>query len=301
MLEFKNQTNKWLKRNLILSELESEPNLPGLPDILRQFEALLHEPRVNTGQVAALIQSDPVIAGRVLKLANSAYYGAGRNQIYDISMAVGRLGYTVLRNLVYSAVLPDLFANMPAMSHIQFWQHSFSVGLLARQLMELETGETGTEATEMAYLAGLMHDLGILVFLAITPLDYSEMNRDHYQDGTALERIEVEEFGVDHAELWALFIRRHWRMDERVIQAIRHHHLPPEHLHEIVPMVKVVYAANAICNLYNYRHGRISDPMTEHLEMLASLANLGMTQSTVENLLNLARGHVNVIQGILSN
>lgn len=294
------QASRWQRRNVIVREVTSRRSLPMLPDLVRNLNALLKDPDVDAVQVSALIESEPVAAGRVVSLANSAFYGAGRVAIHDVQMAVQRLGFDAVRRLVYSAVLPDLFAGVPSISHIQFWQHSFTVGLVARHLYTREEDPESEEA-DITYLAGLLHDIGILVFLILYPEEYTAFTRRHFKDGVGLAKLECEEFGIDHAEAGAMFIGRHWNLDERLVQAVNlHHHLPTAATMS-KPVVRCVYAANVVCNLYNYTHGRIESASLDHIELLTSLVDLGYNQSTVENLLAVARENVSMMQSILTS
>ena len=208
--------NKGLKRNFLVQKLKRTIDLPVLPDILNNLDRMLSNPDVTVQQISELINADPVIAGRVLNMANSAYYCAGRKIVSNIDLAVSRLGFKVIRALVYSAVLPDLFKEITELDHLQFWKHSMTVALLSRYLIESEDGYK-IEDADRAYLCGLMHDIGILVFYSILGDKYSELIQSNQEDGWGLHRIEEDEFVLNHADVGSLFVDLHWEVDPKIV------------------------------------------------------------------------------------
>ncbi|MCB2211280.1 HDOD domain-containing protein [bacterium] len=287
-----------LRRSQVIKRLRENNNLPVFPDILHRLESILEDTtRVNINQVAELIESEPVIAGRVIKLANSAYYGGGRRTLDSIPLAVNRLGYHTLRTLVYSCVLPEMFMEVKGFDHLQFWRHSLIVALLSRDLMTRSVERT-LKTIDQAYLSGLMHGVGVLVFMTLVPHEYRQALQTSKESGIMLSAVEKEMFGIDHAELGSLLLESEWNMDEVVVEAVRNQYIapetkPPRNVRE------TLYVANAVCLVYGISNGTGMNYESQHLDLLANIGRLKYDKETIERLLELAQDEVSTIEDFL--
>ncbi len=287
-----------LRRSQLLKRLREHHNLPVFPDIFHRLEIMLADAaKVNVNQVAELIESEPVIAGRVIKLANSAYYGGGRRTLDSISLAVSRLGYTTLRTLVYSCILPEMFKDIKGFNHLQFWRHSLTVGLLARDLMTRSIERT-LRTIDQAYLSGLMHGIGILLFKTLVSEDYDTTLEITKDTGSILTKIEQDMFGIDHPELGSILLESEWGMDAVIVDAVRNQFNPPEpgpphSVHE------TLFVANAVCLVYNISNGTGMNYNSLHLDFLAHIGRLEYDQDEIERLLLLAKSEVETIEEFL--
>jgi HD-like signal output (HDOD) protein len=287
-----------LRRSQILKRLRENSNLPVFPDILHRLESMLADTtKVNINQVAELIESEPVVAGRVMKLANSAYYGGGRRTLDSIPLAVSRLGYHTLRTLVYSCVLPEMFKDLQNFDHLQFWRHSLTVGLLARDLMTRSIERT-LKTIDQAYLAGLMHGMGVLVFKTLAPMDYDTTLEITKDTGSILTKIEREMFGIDHPELGAILLESEWGMDAEIVEAVRTQFEPPKPgpPHSVR---ETLFVSNAICLVYGISNGTGMNYSSLHLDFLAHIGRLNYNQEEIERLLEIAKAEVSTIEDFL--
>ncbi|GBE29563.1 HDOD domain protein [bacterium BMS3Bbin04] len=288
-----------LRRSQVIKRLRESNNLPVFPEILHRLESMLADTkRVNVNKVAELIESEPVIAGRVIKLANSAYYGGGRRTLESIPLAVNRLGFQTLRTLVYSCVLPEMFQTVGGFDHLQFWRHSLTVGLLSRDLMTRSIERT-LKTIDHAYLAGLMHGIGVLVFETLVPHEYSSTLEVAKESSRLLVDVEREMFGIDHTELGALLLESEWSMDESIVDAVRHQ-LNPPNPHPPHNVRETVFVANAVCLVYGVSNGTGMNYSSLHLEYLAHLGKLNYDKESVERLLELAKNEVSTIEDFLA-
>jgi putative nucleotidyltransferase with HDIG domain len=139
--------------------------VPALPSIATRCLTLLKNPDFNTREVSEILESDPMIAARLLKLANSAAFG-GRNSVTSIAQAVARVGSQHLKTLIIEASARKLFESVDrriALANQALWTHSVAVALVARDL----TAITGGGDPDVAYLSGLLHDIGKPVVAAM--------------------------------------------------------------------------------------------------------------------------------------
>ena len=267
-------------RNEILSKLETRGDLPALPEIITRLEMLIADPEAEVQDIARLIESDPVIAGRVLKLSNSVYHGGGRETIQNVRMAVVKLGLRQVRELIYSITLTKIFIDTSVINPHQFWLHSLGVGVFAREIaayIELSYSEQ-----ELAFLSGLMHDIGVMVFCYLIPDRYITFLRHLAKENINLNDQEIKIFDIDHPELGALFISRWWKVDENVIHGVRHHHRPFVGDDALRRIAEVVHCANGICNNHGISNGT-GAPSEVFKE--GAWMHLGLTLDDAENML----------------
>src|SRR3990172_11077840 len=132
--------------------------LPTMPAVVTRVLELLRDPDAGMKEVAALLEKDPVLAARTLRMATSAAFAAGSKKV-TLQEALARLGTKSLKSLLVEASTQKLFGSRNSQINQQLrslWEHSVAVGMLARDVLAL----TGGTDSESAYLAGLLHDVG---------------------------------------------------------------------------------------------------------------------------------------------
>ncbi|MCS6787337.1 MAG: HDOD domain-containing protein [Thiobacillaceae bacterium] len=186
-----------------------------LPEVALRLNERLRDPEVSPGELAHIIQLDPGLAAAVLRLANSAYYGLA-TKVGSIPRAVTLIGLRGLHALSLSVCVTRSFKGLPPelIDMNAFWQHSVSCAVLARALAL----RSGRVEADLLFLAGLLHAVGRLVFIARRPVHYREVLRLGLT-GEALAAQERERFGFDHAELGAALLEA-WRLPPALVSAV---------------------------------------------------------------------------------
>jgi putative nucleotidyltransferase with HDIG domain len=206
-----------------LADIEGLSDLPSLSPALGQLIATLGREDASVADVAAIIRQDPVIAARVLRAANSAAY-AGRSPIASIREALLRLGLVRVRRLALVASLYDAVPVRGTRAARElFWQHSLAVAHGSEIIVRQAAGVPDDADPEAAFLAGLLHDLGLLVLEAHYPREAAAVKRHADAEGVPIFEAEVAVLQADHGELGAL-MAGHWSMPELITEAIRAHH-----------------------------------------------------------------------------
>lgn len=198
--------------------------LPPLPAIVIGVLRLLDDPRTSGQQVAESLGRDPVLTSRVLRLANSAWYTWTR-RISTIQEAVVLVGFAAVRGQVLAAAAFEVMrrgAPGYALDQELLWQHSVAVGAGARFLAR----RYGRVDGEVAFVAGLLHDIGKVVLGKFLGPRYDEVMRQ-MGAGTDFAAAERNVLGCDHAQVGAEAARR-WRLPDALIEAIEYHHRPLE-------------------------------------------------------------------------
>lgn len=195
--------------------------LPALPMIASRLLEAVDDPQTSAAEMAALISSDPALATRLLKLANSAFYGFPR-RIGTVNLAVVVLGFETVRDLCLSVLITDCFfqstEDIP-FDMEDFWRHSLATAVGARMVYRICDAKHAGEG----FIAGLVHDLGKLFFGRYFPDDYREVINRFQDDGLALLEAEKEVFSVTHpvAGAWLL---EEWNLPVWLVNAVRNHH-----------------------------------------------------------------------------
>lgn len=229
-----------------LAELATIENLPTLPVVTRQVMALVGNPRSSMAQIAAVIAKDQAISARVVRLVNSAFYGM-REHVGSIQHAIVVLGLNTVKNLMVGVSMIKTFEDKGGTSIFdrnQFWMHTFGCARTARLIAE----KTRRPEPEDFFLAGLLHDIGILIQDQFFHSDFTEVLKSVAHDHIDLPDAERAVFGLSHAEVGAVLARR-WQIPEGLVNAIRFHHTPDSTEKDACAnsdMIAVVHVADAV-------------------------------------------------------
>lgn len=189
-------------------------------------------------ELAGIIECDPAVSLQLLRVANSSLYGFA-GQIRSLSHAIVILGYREARNLALSLASGQLFGQGGRESGMCLWHHSLGCAVVARSLCEFVPAASPDEA----FLGGILHDVGKLVFLDVIPDEYTRATRN--LDPFVIEEVESSQFGITHqqvgeqcAEEWGL------PRDLRDVIATHHHFTPLDDSE--TSLVGVVRIANCL-------------------------------------------------------
>ena len=195
-------------------------DLPSVPAIAATVIALVEDPNASAEDLRAVIERDPALAARILKVANSSLFGFSR-RIETLRHAIALLGFRTVKNLVLGASMKEVFKRFGLTERL-LWEHATRAGAVAARLSE----HPGVDVDrEEAFTVGLLHDLGKIALNNAAPEEYSRVVARVYNDGVGFVVAEREIFGFDHAELGALVAEK-WRLPPRLETAIRLHHTP---------------------------------------------------------------------------
>jgi HD-like signal output (HDOD) protein len=214
-----------------------------LPSAAVRFVQLAGQESTRIEDLRRVIQSDPALAVRVLRRVNSAYYGL-RNRVADLRQAIGLLGIREVRNLVLTVYVSQLFQEPGDYRTYQreaLWKHSVCVGAAARLVSII----CGRGAPDEAYLAGLIHDVGLILLDQRLRKHFCRI-LDGLDESETTPEIERKILGFDHADL-GQFVARQWYFPDQVTDAIGYHHRPEEYTGPHADIVNVVSIANYLC------------------------------------------------------
>ncbi|MCK5829703.1 MAG: HDOD domain-containing protein [Methylococcales bacterium] len=201
---------------LFLSKLDS---LPSPPSVYFDLRDQLGSPSCNAFILTELISRDQALAAKILCVANSGFYAVPRT-ISCLQQAVTLLGTETLLGMVLATHLFDSLP-LPGLNLDNLWKHAIGVALLARYIAKERGGSR--EQVEESGIAGLLHDLGCLVFISNKPAEYQLILRRAKDNESELIKNEKEAFGIDHAEIGAMILYL-WGLPDTVVNAVKQHH-----------------------------------------------------------------------------
>jgi len=199
-----------------------------LPEVTLGIIELVENPNSSARDLNALIGRDPALSARVLKVVNSAFYGLPR-QIGSIDRAIALLGLNAVKNIAIAASLAKLFRGGALSDRFdakELWSHSIAVATAAKLLAK----EARMSSQDEAFLAGLMHDIGIMVELQTERAKLAQAFADMQFDADGQPMIDFRTaeravFGADHCHFGAALCEQ-WKFPRSLALACGHHHDP---------------------------------------------------------------------------
>ncbi|MBX3097463.1 MAG: HDOD domain-containing protein [Fimbriimonadaceae bacterium] len=211
-----------MELNRLSVRIARSENLPVLPQCVSSVLKLADDPNSGPREMEKVIERDPAITAKILRAANSSYYGS--LSVPSVGRAISFLGMTVVRNLVVSVAFQQLVGQATSggrFSATSYWSHSLAVATAGRIIGRLKMP---VKAEEL-FSAGMMHDIGYLVMDRFVSSDLDCSIEAAQANGAMLHEIELNEIGFNHAEAGGLLAEK-WGLTPIVSSAIRNHHDP---------------------------------------------------------------------------
>jgi putative nucleotidyltransferase with HDIG domain len=233
------------------SRITSIDSMPAIPVILRPLLHCLDQPveQIDITRIVELISYDKSIAAQCVRMANSALFGRNK-PVESVRTAVMNLGMWRVRDLLFSNSLSQVIpANRWIVEPAVFWRHSLGVALVCRKFAEI----LGYPDTEKAYLAGLLHDIGILVNSMVVPEEFRATFERATREQIPLHEAELATLGFTHCDSGRV-LGEAWKITPDLIQAIELHHDigDPE---RGGPLVAIVHLSDLLCRLRDLGYG----------------------------------------------
>jgi diguanylate cyclase (GGDEF)-like protein len=266
--------------------LKRDIRLPSPPAIAVRIIDVVKHDDFSFNQLASIIQSDPALSGRILRVANSSLYAIPR-RVSTIEMAVALLGANTLKNIALSFTLPQVFQGCRAerFDFDHLWRRSLTAAVAA-QLLSQNTGFNSDET----FITSLLQDIGVATMFAMAPDDYSAVLDEKAASGLPVSEVERHLFGFDHQEVGAHLLKM-WGLSDRVYVPIRHHHEPDSAPAPLKPLCNLLLASDRLSAVY---HGSSSVKNVLNVkELLSSLFGLneeqavGLIDKVAENSIDL--------------
>lgn len=239
--------------------------IPTLPVILQRVNRMLSDFDVSIHKMGKVIESDPAMASRVLKLVNSSFYGL-RSKIGNVRHALILLGFNSVRNAIISVSVFDVFKGSGWKEGAEeFWRHSAAVATTSKYLAEA----TKLIAAEDAFVGGLLHDIGKVAIARYFPGAMERIRKSVRDSGKDLCEAEKEQLCFTHADMGGHLAQK-WQFPLNLIQAIRCHHSPNKDAAD-ANLLLIVHCANRIVKSGGQRWTGLNSPLPFSPEALTVL------------------------------
>ena len=207
------------------SLMERMEDLPSLPSSVVAILNVLNNPESSATELSEALRHDQSLTARVLRLVNSAYYGFPR-KIDTLRKAVTILGYTSIQNIILVTKIFELIrsgSKEHSLDRKRFWRHTLGCGVTAQTI----GAKLGLEGGEEIFLAGLLHDIGKVIFDAFLHEEYSQIIELSRKENILLFEAEKQVLGATHEDL-GYWLAEEWNLPLQLTAAITHHHDPSQ-------------------------------------------------------------------------
>ncbi|KMQ50941.1 metal dependent phosphohydrolase [Chitinispirillum alkaliphilum] len=204
--------------------IDNIDQLPSLPAIVSRLLQVVNCPDTSAEDAAELIEKDPALTSRMLRLANSAFYGIPRS-ISSVSSAVVILGFNTIRSLVLSASVVKMFSGAkPFFDNDRFWKHSIVTAIASKTIIRHFMSVRMMDP-ESAFCSGILHDIGKLIFSFYVPEEYMEACEYACKHSVSLIDAENHILGINHAEIGKILADK-WALPLDLSNCLVYHHSP---------------------------------------------------------------------------
>ena len=272
-------------------------DLPPMPQVVFRAREIIGDPDSEMKELAELLESDQAIATKVLKLANSAYYGL-KGKVSSIRHASSLLGYKVIGQLISMAGTSSVMGKTLAgyeLGSVGNWHHS----LLTASASRIIALRKNPDLENDAFSVGLIHDVGKLVLDPYVAERKQDFDRLTAGGRNSMLAVEQRILGLDHAEI-GFEVCKYWNIPKAISKAINYHHYPSKSSSD--ELSYIVFIANSIANmLKSMEESEGTMAQMEGIEAFMymieddALEFLGLSETDVPVILNAAREEVNKI------
>ena len=197
--------------------IERSNKLGSLPAIVYRVFEVMDDPKSTATQIGRVINDDPALTARLLKLVNSPFYGF-TGKVDTVYRAVALIGHKELRSVVVAASAIKVFDGIPSelVSMPVFWKRSLTTAVVARVLAAFKR----EKEIERYFIAGLLHDIGSLLLYLQLPDEMTQVLHMQTSDGADVFKAEKEVLGFDHAEAGAALLKK-WNLPAAICGSIQ--------------------------------------------------------------------------------
>ncbi len=255
-------------------KLNSLQNLPTLPVIATEIMRVMRNDSYSVSQIQRVIEKDPPLAMKVLKVANSAYYGM-KNPVKSLRHALVLIGMRQLSNIAISFSILKKFDDQSSdMEWEKFWEHCIAVGFVTELMVE----DYGIITRENPYTVGLLHDIGKLILNILEPGKYSGVYQEVKKSKRSFYEIENEQLNITHCDVGKMLAEK-WKMSTILTDIVENHHRIDNAGDESKLIVAVLEVADHVCNISGLSFGTDFD-----IDNLPEPASWSVLQKSVSDL-----------------
>ncbi len=230
---------EWTKK--ILDQVQ---HIPSFPENVGFLQKMINDENASIQSISTEVKKDPSLVADLLRVANSAGY-ATLKRVESIDEALKNIGLKGLNGLLVAAATQSILEKKFKKVYMEVWTHSLKTAYYADRLCFF-MGQK--EIRELAYITALLHDLGKMVLLTLSPKTMGTLDTHIKKEINEINTVEKISFGLSHSEVGAL-ITEHWNFPKSLVEAIRLHHQPLLATEENIGLVYMTYLANMLLDI----------------------------------------------------
>jgi len=260
-----------------LVKIVSNSDIASISTVVQRILQIIRHPNSSALQLKEIIEIDPPLSAKVLRQANSAFYGIGRS-VTSIQEAIIYLGFNCIREMAFSLKVSEFFskgAPTPGYSRKQLWKHSLAVALCAKGIYRGEFREEGDDI----YSAALLHDLGIIVEEQMLNAPFLQILAGLQEKGAYSTAAEQAALGYNHMEIGERLLRA-WNFPLEFVTTIGAHHNPFAVAKDYLRPAVTLFIADVACEQQQIGHDCFAP--NERLRHRRALELLDLTPKAVE-------------------
>lgn len=251
------------KHRMNLNEILKSPKLPSAPGVALRLLELTRDPNSTAQELATTINSDPALATKILRSANSSLFNF-RAEVTTVDRAVRLLGSTVINSLALSFSLASEAMDDPVMAE-QYQRYWLRSATLAASAESLASG-VGKDASNL-FVAGLLVDLGQLAMLKVFREKYASLLDECASNAVRQCELEIERIGCSHIEV-GVALMENWKLPLAFVEATRYHHSHPDSLPRVLSTDRLIQSTIVASVAAEYILGGKSECTLPHLRAL---------------------------------
>jgi HD-like signal output (HDOD) protein len=202
--------------------IDGIPSMGSYSPVIQEIEAVLSDPQSTLSSVGEVIEKDPDLTARLLRLGNSSFFGFS-NRLETVSETISLIGVQQVQDLISASTVVKIFEGVSAdlVDMESFWKHSMACGVAGRILAI----ERHVSKPEKYFVVGLLHDIGRLVLYSRAPAKAKQVFETYQTQRMLLREAEMSVLSFDHTEIGEALLRS-WNYPANLINAVRYHHHP---------------------------------------------------------------------------
>ncbi|MDH4128300.1 MAG: HDOD domain-containing protein [Spirochaetota bacterium] len=231
------------KQEILKKILNEIDNIPPIPANIIKVKQLINNPNSSISNISVYVKRDPALTADLLRIANSAWYMT-RTKVGTVERAITTIGLSQLETLILTIGAKKVLSER-YMAMEEIWEHSYKCAFYSQFLAKMKNLR---DELENAYTAGLLHDIGKLILLSLTPHLVERITNLGSSQNIPIHEIERLALGISHAQIGER-VAAHWNFPSKLAVAIGHHHEPRLTKEEWIPLTYTTYLSNILCKV----------------------------------------------------
>ena len=227
----------------VAKAIQQVTQIATLPEVTAKIIQIVEDPQSTARDLQNIIKHDVALSAKILKVVNSAFYGLPR-QVSSVDRAIVLLGLSTVKNIAVATSVAKMFKGSEVSKKFtakHLWQHSLACGVFCKMIAQTRKMENADEL----FVAGLMHDLGIVVEKQVYPTELGQIVDQAWEAQTNLCQVEIDTLGADH-QVFGTALATKWKFPHLFQLATGYHHQPLKASEQYREVASLIHLADVL-------------------------------------------------------